>query len=456
MRVSCSAGFWSKFIIATKRVKTMGRVREICLVLLAGFIFQFGYTSEARICPPKSDKGVIEGVGNTGGSVGSNVDMNTNTRKPIDKPLSPQQSAEDLTRARQKAEADERAARKAEEEERKKAEEEAIGIQKAMEEAKKKAKEEEQARLKAEEDERQTAEEEEQARLKAEEEERQKAEEEEKARREAEKLAEELRALSKGQRAGDSAQPPGQTTAGGNIGDRFAKRERDRSDYRVGREVADASRPVAPPQPPVGVGPSEPSTSTSSPTGGTGPTSPSTGRTSPTPPSTGGTGATTPKPPSTSTKQPPGSDSQTPQPPVVQPGKASTVKFQDRTGKFTIAVDFLYNEAKSYKKTSIQDGSAAYDVIEILMNVTPSAQEAYANISVAGSKIKGWNFYIRQNLWDRGPQSRDRIENTKNIPIKFGYYYVVEIYYTETIKLTKETQEVDSTSSTTFKLSKIK
>lgn len=234
----------------------MGRVREICLVLLAGFIFQFGYMSEARICPPKSDKGVIEGVGNTGGSVGSNVDMNTNTRKPIDKPLSPQQNAEDLARARQKAETDERAARKAEEE--------AIGIQKAMEEAKKKAKEEEQARLKAEEDE------------------RQKAEEEEQAKREAEKLAEELRALSKGQRAGDSAQPPGQTTAGGNIADRFAKRERDRSDYRQGREVADASRPVAPPQPPVGVGPSEPSTSTP----------PTPGRTVP-PTTPGGTGSTT-------------------------------------------------------------------------------------------------------------------------------------------------------------------
>jgi hypothetical protein len=95
----------------------MIKMREICFVVLAGFIFQLGYTSEARICPPKSDKGVIEGVGNAGGTAGSNVDMNSKTQKPIDKPLSPQQVAEDLARAQQKAEADERAARKTEEKE---------------------------------------------------------------------------------------------------------------------------------------------------------------------------------------------------------------------------------------------------------------------------------------------------------------------------------------------------
>ena len=68
----------------------MDRLREISLVVLAGFIFQFGYTSEARICPPKSDKGVIEGVGNIEGGSGSNVDINADTRKPADKPLTPQ------------------------------------------------------------------------------------------------------------------------------------------------------------------------------------------------------------------------------------------------------------------------------------------------------------------------------------------------------------------------------
>jgi hypothetical protein len=105
----------------------------------------------------------------------------------------------------------------------------------------------------------------------------------------------------KGSKAGTSRQPSGETATGGNIADRFAKRERDRSDYRIGREVADASRPVTPQQPPDGARPSEPLTSTPPTTGGTGPTPP------PTPPApTGGTTPTltTPSPSGAGTPQP--------------------------------------------------------------------------------------------------------------------------------------------------------
>ena len=176
----------------------MGRMREICLVVLAGFIFQFGYTSEARICPPKTDKGVIEGVGNIGGSSGINVDINADTRKPIDKPLTPQPD-----------------------------------IQKTIQSA--------------------------EARLRAEEEARKKAEEE-----------------------------PRQKNSTGDIYKRLRDKEKDRSDYRREREVADALRGTTTPTTPGVTSPTTP------PTGGTGPTTPTTGGTGPTPTSGGTTTTTTP------------------------------------------------------------------------------------------------------------------------------------------------------------------
>lgn len=428
--------FGERFIFAAKRVKTMRKFGGICLVVLAGIIFTLGYTSEARICPPKSDKGVLEGAGNAGGTAGSNVDRNANTNKPVIKPLSPQQAVEDQARARQKAEADEKAARKAEEE--KEARQRAIddAVAQALSRQRKPETEDEKKIDKPEIQEPPPPPE----------------PTEPKEPPEPSEPSE-----PKGPDSGTSGPPADKDIAG-----RFRGRE-DRRSREVGnRTQDDLGRTFA-----GGYGDGRKTSGELTAKvdsdlermekeqrekeerrrRGHGPT---TGK----PPSGGAkTTETTPAP----STPPAGPSTPTPSEPSRQP---TTISSRDSSGKFTIAFQFPKGEGKTIQSTKIKDGAYTYDVVQIIMDEKVSYYEASVNISISGTGMKGWRMYIRSNLWDRGPQARTRIENPQKFVLKGGYYYQVEIDYNETLKVTKkdgtkEDQIAERTSLIIFQLKKI-
>jgi hypothetical protein len=98
----------------------------------------------------------------------------------------------------------------------------------------------------------------------------------------------------------------------------------------------------------------------------------------------------------------------------------TTLEFKDSTGNYTIRLTFPYGQGKSIEEHYTMPGVYGEFVKVVVAGLSENEYYVNVEIGVIGASITEWRLYMRQNMWDAGPQTHIIGKDYSDTKNKFG------------------------------------